>query len=89
MNTPLVSVIVPNYTHARFLEERLETILKQTYRNFEVIILDDKSTDNSKDVIERYRTNDKVRTVVYNDKNSGSSFPSMVWNNISSSACDH
>ncbi len=74
MNTPLVSVIVPNYNHARFLEERLETILKQTYRNFEVIILDDKSTDNSKDVIERYRTNDKVRTVVYNDKNSGSPF---------------
>ena len=68
---PLVSVIVPNYNHARFLKERMETILGQTYQNFEVIILDDKSTDESKDVIERYRGNAKVSAIVYNEENSG------------------
>lgn len=76
MNTsnPLVSVIVPNYNHARFLDERMETILGQTYQNFEVIILDDKSTDESKEVIERYRGNAKVSAIVYNEENSGSPF---------------
>ncbi len=71
---PLVSVIVPNYNHARFLDERMETILGQTYQNFEVIILDDKSTDESKEVIERYRGNAKVSAIVYNEENSGSPF---------------
>ena len=47
MNSPLVSVIIPNYNHAKFLDERIQSVLNQTYQNFEVIILDDKSTDNS------------------------------------------
>ena len=42
---PLVSVIVPNYNYARFLEQRMETLLCQTYKNIEVILLDDASTD--------------------------------------------
>ena len=47
MYTPLVSVIVPNYNHAQYLEKRIDTVLNQTYQNIEVIILDDKSKDNS------------------------------------------
>lgn len=47
MKNPLVSVIIPNCNHARYLEERIDSVLNQTYRNFEVIILDDCSTDNS------------------------------------------
>lgn len=73
-NHPLVSVIVPNYNHARFLEERMESVLGQTYQNIEVIILDDCSTDNSREVIEKYRNNPKVAKIVYNDANSGSPF---------------
>ena len=45
MVSPLVSVIIPNYNHARFLDERIQSVLNQTYQDFEVIILDDKSTD--------------------------------------------
>jgi glycosyltransferase involved in cell wall biosynthesis len=71
---PTVSVIVPNYNHAKYLEQRLESILKQTYRNFEVIILDDCSTDNSREIIERYRSNGKVNKIVFNSENGGTSY---------------
>lgn len=74
MKDPLVSVIVPNYNYARYLPERLDSILGQTFQDFEIIILDDCSTDNSKDVIERYRGNPKVSTIIYNGKNTGSPF---------------
>ncbi|MGN1253094.1 MAG: glycosyltransferase family 2 protein [Prevotella sp.] len=73
-NQPLVSVIIPNYNHARFLDERMQSVLGQTYQNIEVIILDDCSTDNSREVIEKYRNHPKVADIVYNDKNSGSPF---------------
>ena len=45
---PLVSVIVPNYNHAPYLRQRLDSIFNQTFQDFEVIILDDCSTDNCK-----------------------------------------
>lgn len=73
-SNPLVSVIIPNYNHARYLDERMQSVLGQTYQNIEVIILDDCSTDNSRDVIEKYRSNPKVTKIVYNDTNSGSPF---------------
>ena len=74
MNNPLVSVIIPNYNHARYLPERLESVLGQTYQNFEVIILDDCSTDDSRDIIEQYRTNPHVSQIIYNEENSGRVF---------------
>lgn len=70
----LVSVIIPNYNHAPFLKDRIDTVLNQTYRDFEVILLDDKSKDNSKEIIELYRGNEKIAHIVYNDQNSGSTF---------------
>ena len=71
---PFVSVIIPNYNHARYLSERLESVLGQTYQNFEVIILDDCSTDDSRDVIEQYCSNPHVSQIVYNEENSGRVF---------------
>lgn len=69
-----VSVIVPNYNHAPFLSRRIETVLQQSFNDFELIILDDCSTDNSREVIEKYRSHPKVSTIVYNEKNGGSTF---------------
>lgn len=69
-----VSVIIPNYNHAFFLKLRIESVLKQSYRNFEVIILDDCSNDNSRDIIETFRTEPKVQKILYNETNSGSPF---------------
>ena len=71
---PAVSVLIPNYNHASFLKERIDSVLKQTYRDFEVIILDDCSADNSREIIERYRTNDHVSHIIYNETNSGNTF---------------
>lgn len=72
--SPFVSVIIPNYNYARYLQERLDSIISQTYQFFEIIILDDKSTDNSKEIIEQYRFNPHVSHIVYNEENSGSTF---------------
>ncbi|MDR6405350.1 MULTISPECIES: glycosyltransferase family 2 protein [Chryseobacterium] len=71
---PLVSIIIPNYNHARFLKQRLESVFGQTYQNFEVILLDDTSTDDSRSVLERYAAHPKTSHVVFNGKNSGSPF---------------
>ena len=77
MPPPLVSVVIPSYNHAKFLTSRIESVFAQTYRDFELILLDDASSDNSMDVIERYRGRPGVR-IHRNDQNSGSPFPQ--WN---------
>ena len=69
----MVSVIVPNYNHAKFLKKRLDSIFSQTFQDFELIILDDCSTDTSREIIEGYRHLSNV-SVHYNSKNSGSPF---------------
>lgn len=76
MEKNLVSVIVPNYCHSKYLDLRLQSILNQSYDNFEVIILDDNSPDNgaSKAIIEKYRKDSRISSIVYNDINSGSTF---------------
>lgn len=98
---PSVSVIIPNYNHARFLDERIQSVLNQTYQNFELIILDDCSPDNgaSKSIIEKYRDNPHVSHIVYNEINSGSSFiqwrkgmelakGDLIWIAESDDSCD-
>lgn len=75
---PLVSVIIPNYNHAQYLHERIESILTQTFQNFEVIILDDCSTDNSKEIIDKYSCHPQISHIIYNESNSGSTF--IQWN---------
>jgi len=77
MAVPKVSVIVPNYNHARFLGRRLESVLGQTYRDFELIYLDDASTDDSAAVFARFAADPRVRAVL-NERNGGSPF--KQWN---------
>lgn len=75
---PLISVIIPNYTHAQYLDERIQSIINQTFQDFEIIILDDCSPDDSKVIIEKYRNHPKVSNIIYNEMNSGSTF--IQWN---------
>lgn len=96
----LVSVIIPNYNHAQFLEQRIESVLNQTYSNIEVIILDDCSTDQSLEIIEKYSKSDSRIRVILNEKNSGSPFKQwkkgidnargeLVWIAESDDHCDN
>lgn len=74
MANPKVSVVVPNYNYARYLPERIESVLNQTFQDFELILLDDASTDQSAALLERWRNHPKVSHIVVNDTNSGSPF---------------
>ncbi|WP_052466920.1 glycosyltransferase family 2 protein [Psychroserpens damuponensis] len=70
----LVSIILPNYNHSEYLQDRLDSIFNQSYENFEVILLDDCSTDTSLDILKTYETHPKVSYFIPNKKNSGSPF---------------
>lgn len=71
---PLISIIVPNYNHAAFLKQRLDSIFNQTYQNFEVILLDDCSTDASAEILIEYAKNSKTSQCIFNEMNSGNTF---------------
>jgi glycosyltransferase involved in cell wall biosynthesis len=51
---PLVSIIIPTYNSEKYIREALESALNQTYRNIEIIVVDDGSTDNTKEVLKHY-----------------------------------
>src|ERR1700686_241166 len=74
---PKVSIIIPNYNHARYLRKRMDSVLGQTFQNFELILLDDCSTDESRSILLEYATDPRVR-IDFNEKNSGSTF--RQWN---------
>ena len=72
---PRVSVIVPNYNHEPYLRRRLESIYGQTYKNIEVILLDDCSADQSRSLMDQYAVAyPDITHKLYNDENSGSAF---------------
>ncbi len=77
MKTPKVSVIIPNYNHAAFLRRRMDSVLNQTYRDFEIIYLDDASTDDSGEVFSAFATDERIRAVL-NTTNTG--IPGKQWN---------
>jgi len=71
-------VIVPNYNHERFLDERMESILNQDYQDFELIFLDDASTDGSRDLfLDKYAGLPRVQHH-FNEANTGNPF--RQWN---------
>ena len=55
-SAPLVSVIIPNYNSEKFLKECLESVLAQSYKNIEIIVIDDGSTDRSAEILEEYQS---------------------------------
>ena len=69
-----VSIIMPNYNHAPFLRERLDSIFAQDYAHKEVILLDDASTDESRTILNEYAVRPEVKHVILNDANSGNTF---------------
>jgi len=96
---PEVSIIIPNFNHASYLKNRIDSIINQTFKDYELILLDDCSSDNSIDVIEQYRQIAQISHIEYNKKNSGSAFKQWekgislaqgkyIWIAESDDACD-
>ena len=73
VDLPRVSVVVPNFNYARYLAERLQSIAAQTLQAYEIIVLDDASSDDSRAVIDGLQHRFGLR-VVANERNSGSVF---------------
>ena len=71
---PSVSVIIPNYNHARYLRERIDSVLNQRFQDYEIILLDDNSTDESPTIIQSYASAPHVTHIEINEQNSGSPF---------------
>lgn len=70
----LITVVVPCYNVEKYVDKCLESIMNQTYKNLEIILVEDCSTDNTYDIIKKYPKKDKRITIIKNEKNSGLSF---------------
>jgi len=75
MPNPLVSVCIPSYNIEKYIAKTIESVLSQTHEDFELVIVDDHSSDSTLDIIKRYK-DDRIRWVV-NEKNLG---PQDNWN---------
>jgi len=69
----LVDIILANYNKENFLEETINSVLKQNFNNWKLFIIDNCSTDNSKKIIEKFTSNKKI-IIIYLKKNMGVSF---------------
>lgn len=73
MKNPQVSIIIPSYNHARYLRTAIDSVLRQTYKNIELIIVDDGSSDESHQIIRSYLRDQRVKAILKSD-NRGQSY---------------
>ncbi len=65
---PRITIYITNHNYAKYLKQSIESVLAQTYKDFELLIIDDSSTDNSRNVIEQYRNKPNIRIFYLNNK---------------------
>lgn len=70
---PLVDIILPNYNKGQYLEEAISSVINQTYKNWQLYIIDDNSTDNSLEILNKFSDIKKIKIIKLN-KNKGPSF---------------
>ena len=70
---PTVSIIIPTYNRAHLIDRSIQSVLNQTYQDFELIVVDDGSTDNTEDIIRQFQEKDKRIKYIKHDKNKGGS----------------
>lgn len=71
MNNPLVSIIIPTYNRVHLIRETLESILAQTYQDWECLVVDDFSTDDTKELIKQFSLKDNRIKYLNNERNKG------------------
>lgn len=71
MSQSSLSIVIANYNHARFIPEMLQSLLEQSYQPVEIIVIDDASTDNSVDVIEKFAKENSIIHFMKNEHNQG------------------
>ena len=72
MKKQKISVIMPIYNSGKFLEESINSVLNQTFKDFELIIINDKSRDNSLKIVKKYMKKDRRIKLIDNEENFGS-----------------
>ncbi len=77
----LITVYITNHNYGKYIKQSIDSVLNQTYQNFELIIIDDGSNDNSREIIERYSKNKKVK-IIY-QKNKGLTVSNNIARKIS------
>ena len=75
---PLVSIIIPTYNSSSFIRETLQSIVDQTYKNLECLIIDDGSTDDLKSVLKPFLDRFSFMTYIYQENKGLSSARSLV-----------
>lgn len=80
----LVDIILPNYNKEIFLEETINSVLKQNFNNWKLFIIDNGSTDNSKKIIEKFSSNKKIK-IIYLKRNMRVSFSRNLGMRLSNS----
>ncbi|WP_295722607.1 glycosyltransferase family 2 protein [uncultured Methanobrevibacter sp.] len=71
LDKPKISIIVPVYNTANYLEECLDSLVNQSLEDIEIICIDDKSEDNSPEILEKYASKDNRIKVILNKENTG------------------
>ena len=70
-NQPLVSIIIPMYNAEKYIAETIESVVNQTYKNWELIVVDDCSTDSGRDIVREYIKKDKRIKLIESETNFG------------------
>ena len=71
---PFVDVIMPNYNKGEFLEESINSVISQEYKNWNLFVIDNFSNDNSKDILNKFRDKISNINIIYLSKNKGAAF---------------
>ena len=68
-----IDIIIPNYNNGKFLDKSIRSVIKQSFRNWRIYIVDDNSNDNSRSILKKYKNNKKIK-LYYLKKNMGPSY---------------